>query len=183
MKTILTICGALLLGLGLGLGLPTQAYAQFAADSGEPISGSSDQAQTMPGKVVLSGQVDIRQGSARLLADSTTFFLGDSGRLASANEALGDFERMEAVGNFFYITPEQEVTGRQAVYERATESFTVTGDVILLQGEDNVVTGERLVYNLKTQQAVVSGNCRGRRCGNSGRVNILIKNNDNQVGG
>jgi len=84
---------------------------------------------------------------------------------------------------FFYITPEQEVTGNQGVYEKARDSFTVTGNVILLQGSDNVVTGDRLVYNLSSNQATVTGNCRGRRCGDKGRVNILIKNNENGTTG
>jgi len=69
------------------------------------------------------------------------------------------------------------------IYAAEKNSFTVTGNVILLQGSDNVVTGDRLVYNLSSNQATVTGNCRGRRCGDKGRVNILIKNNENGTTG
>ncbi|WP_371396752.1 LptA/OstA family protein [Fretibacter rubidus] len=159
---------------------PLSAQAQFAANSSAPITGSSDRAEYSPGKIIFSGQVDIRQDNVRILSDEMTVFSGDRNRVVSANEAFEDVNRIEAVGNFFYITPDQEVTGAQGIYERAKDSFTVTGDVILLQGEDNVVTGDRLVYNLSTNQATVTGNCKGRRCGDKGRVNILIKNNDSQ---
>jgi len=79
------------------------------------------------------------------------------------------------MGDFYYITPEQEVRGNNGVYVQANNTFTVTGDVILLQGE-NVVTGDTLIYNLSTEEARVVGTCKGRRCGSKGRVKILLKN-------
>lgn len=163
--------------------VPLSAQAQFAANSKAPITGSSDKAEYAPGKIVFSGQVDIRQDDVRILSDEMTVISADRNRVVAADEAFQDVSRIEAVGNFFYITPEQEVTGRQGIYERSKDSFTVTGDVILLQGDDNVVTGDQLVYNLSTNQAVVTGTCQGRRCGNKGRVNILIKNTDNAAQG
>ena len=171
------------MAFGAALLLPLSAQAQFAANSKAPITGSSDRAEYSPGKIIFSGQVDIRQDDVRILSDEMTVLSADRNRVVSANEAFQDVDRIEAVGNFFYITPEQEVTGSQGIYERTKDSFTVTGNVILLQGEDNVVTGDRLVYNLSSNQATVTGNCRGRKCGNKGRVNILIKNNESQNGG
>lgn len=177
MKTIVMI-GAVAL---LALAIPTAAQAQFATNSNAPISGSADNVDYRAEMTVLSGQVDIRQADVRILADTMKVFSGPRrGTNTATDDAFGDIDRIEAVGNFFYITPDQEVTGQQGVYERVKDSFTVTGDVILLQGEDNVVTGDQLVYNLSTNQATVTGNCKGRRCGSQGRVNILIKNNDNQ---
>lgn len=177
MKTTLTLCAAALLVVAL----PLPAQAQFATNSNAPITGSADDVDYRAEVTVLSGQVDIRQADVRILADTMKVFSGPRrGTNTATDDAFGDIERIEAIGNFFYITPEQEVTGQQGVYERVKDSFTVTGDVILLQGEDNVVTGDQLVYNLTTNQATVTGNCKGRRCGSAGRVNILIKNNDNQ---
>ena len=89
-------------------------------------------------------------------------------------------DRIEAIGNFFYLTPDQEVRGKKGVYEQATDTFTVTGDVILLQGPENVVTGNKLIYNLTNNQARVVGTCKGRKCGREGRVNILIKNSNTE---
>lgn len=155
--------------------LSSPAYAQFAADSNAPITGSSDSVDYQRDVTIFSGQVDIRQADVRILSDTMKVYSAND-VTGGTGETFGNIDRIEAIGNFFYITPEQEVKGEQGVYERAKDSFTVTGNVILLQGEDNVVTGDRLVYNLSNNQATVVGNCKGRRCGDKGRVNILIKN-------
>ena len=159
------------------LSLPSLAHAQFATNSRAPITGSADSGTYENNYFLLTGQVDIRQDDVRILAESVKVFGGSN----AGGEAFDDVSRMEAIGNFFYITPEQEVKGDQGIYERDKNNFTVTGNVILLQGEDNVVTGERLVYNLSNNEATVTGNCKGRRCGTKGRVNILIKNANTQA--
>ena len=159
------------------LALPSIAHAQFALDSNAPITGSSDSVDYQRDVSIFSGQVDIRQADVRILSDVMKVYSGNG---SSNGEAFGNVERIEAIGNFFYITPDQEVKGEQGVYERSKDRFTVTGNVILLQGEDNVVTGDRLIYNLTNNQATVTGNCQGRRCGDQGRVNILIRNTNNR---
>lgn len=150
----------------------SSAQAQFSPDSNAPINGAADSAVSEPGLTIFSGQVDVRQGDVRILSDTMKVYSGSS----NSTEAFDDVSKIEAIGNFYYLTPDQEVRGDRGVYERATDTFTVTGNVILLQGEDNVVTGDRLLYNLGDGQARVVGNCKGRRCGRKGRVSILIKN-------
>ena len=148
------------------------ANAQFSPDTNAPINGAADSAVSEPGLTIFTGQVDVRQGDVRILSDTMKVYSGGN----NTAEAFDDVSRIEALGNFYYLTPDQEVRGEKGVYERADETFTVTGNVILLQGEDNVVTGERLIYNLSSGQAKVVGSCKGRACGRKGRVSILIKN-------
>ena len=111
----------------------------------------------------------MRQADVRVLADQMKIFTR-----GGSNDPTDGITRIEADGNFYYITPEQEVKGSRGVYVGATETFTVTGDVVLLQG-DNVVTGNELIYDLRTDEAKVVGTCKGRKCGSTGRVRILIK--------
>jgi len=154
------------------------AQAQFSPDSNAPINGAADSAVSEPGLTIFSGQVDVRQGDVRILSDTMKVFSSSN----NSTEAFDDVSRIEAIGNFYYLTPEQEVRGKRGVYERASDTFTVTGDVILLQGEDNIVTGDTLIYNLNSSKAKVIGSCKGRRCGRKGRVSILIKNSGNTSG-
>lgn len=163
-----------LLGATFLMMMPLSAQAQFARNNNAPIDATADNILNSAGVTTLSGQVDVRQGGTRILADKMKIYSGGTG-VASATS---DISRIEATGNFYYITPEQEVKGDNGVYTQANDTFTVTGDVILLQGE-NVVTGTKLIYNLTTEEARVVGSCKGRRCGKQGRVNILIKNNSN----
>lgn len=156
------------------------ASAQFSTDSNAPIDASADSISYGEGMIKLAGQVDVRQGEVRILSDAMDIY---TGRQTSTDLDAKDFNKVVATGNFYYLTPEQEVRGQRGVYESETETFTVTGDVILLQGEDNVVTGDKLIYNLSTSEARIVGSCKGRKCGRKGRVHILIKNSGSQTRG
>lgn len=152
----------------------TPAHAQFSTNSNEPVTGSADDADYQAGLTVLSGQVDVRQGSTRVLADVMKIHSQDN--TGSGQGTFNNVDRIEALGNFYFLTPDQEVRGQQGIYERKTDTFTVSGDVILVQNDSNIVTGETLTYNLSDNSARVAGSCKGRRCGSNGRVSILIKN-------
>lgn len=147
------------------------AHAQFAQNSNAPTDATADSIVNSTGMTVLRGQVDVRQGETRILADEMRIYSASTGVAGST----GQISKIEATGNFYYLTPDQEVRGTDGLYIKSDNTFTVTGDVILLQG-DNVVTGSKLIYNLDTEEARVVGTCEGRRCGSNGRVNILIKN-------
>ena len=168
---------SLFVSLGL-LAVPSLSYAQFSTDSSASTLLDADQVYSDKGVFTLVGQADIRQGDVRLLADKVEIYTEDeSGGLISTSE----FTRVVATGNFYYITPEQEVRGNKGVYTSADESFVVTGDVVLLQ-DDSVVTGERLDYNLQTREAKVKGDCDGRKCPKGERVSILIRSTDTGQG-
>ena len=162
----------------LFLAVPSLSHAQFSTDSSAPTILDADDAFTEKGIITLVGQADIRQGDIRLLADKVQIYT--SGESAGLIGTSG-FERMEATGNFYYITPEQEVRGNKGVYTRANDSFVVTGDVVLLQ-DNSVVTGDRLDYNLTTREANVLGKCDGRKCRKGQRVSILIRSTDTVQG-
>ncbi len=173
MRSFLTLISAALVGL-----VPAQAFAQFSPDSSADTVLYADDTVSSNGVITLTGQADIRQGDVRLLADKIQIYTeGTGGGLVSTD----GFTRMIATGNFYYITPEQEVRGDKGVYTRDTESFIVTGDVVLLQ-DDSVVTGSRLDYNLSTRAAKVKGDCKGRSCAKEQRVAILIRSNNSAQG-
>lgn len=155
--------------------VPAIASAQFATNSGQDIELYADDIVSAQGVTTLTGQADIRQGDVRLLADKVKIFSNRAAGGAAVAAAASDISRVEATGNFYYLTAEQEVRGEKGVYVAQTDTFTVTGDVILLQG-GSVVTGTKLVYNVGTEQATVTSDCKGRKCGTSRRVSVLIKN-------
>jgi len=154
------------------------AQAQFAGNSKAPVEMTADEIQSQGRVTSLSGQVDVRQGDVRVLADRMQIFSSQQVRGGDAD----DIERVIARGNFYYLTPKQEVRGDQGVYESVADTFTVTGNVILLQGEDNIVTGERLIYDVSSESARIVGTCQGRKCGSRGRVKALLKNRGSQSG-
>ena len=158
--------------------LPFTAHAQFDTRSNAPTKITADLADYQSDRTILTGAVDVRQGDVRIIADKMTVFTTGAGGLNA-----GSFDKIIAEGNFYYLTSDQEVRGENGVYTKEDETFVVSGDVILKQADGNVVTGEKLYYNLETQSARVVGTCQGRKCGSTGRVNILIKNTNGVAGG
>ena len=69
---------------------------------------------------------------------------------------------MEAEGSVYYVTPEQRVRSNKAVYEANTDTITMTGDVVAVQGQ-NVLSGDRMVFNTKTGQGQVMGGGKGSK--------------------
>jgi len=160
------------------LSIASPALAQFSPNNSGPTSIDADTGYIAADNIFrLEGQVDVRQGETRILSDKMDIYTKGS----ASNLTSGNFERVIATGNFYYLTPDQEVRGDKGVYEKSTETFTVTGNVILVQSDDNVVTGDRLVYNLTTNEARIAGTCKGRKCGRKGRVRILIKNSGTTI--
>ena len=158
--------------------LPIAAHAQFDTRSNAPTKITADSADYQSDRTILTGAVDVRQGDVRIIADKMTVFTSGAAGLNA-----GSFDRIIAEGNFYYLTSDQEVRGENGVYTKENETFVVSGDVILKQADGNVVTGDKLYYNLKTESARVVGTCNGRKCGATGRVNILIKNTSDGPGG
>jgi lipopolysaccharide export system protein LptA len=64
--------------------------------------------------------------------------------------------RIEAIGNVYFVTPDQTIRGDRAVYTPGDNLVVMTGDVIVTQGQ-NVMTGGRLTYNTETQAVTMAG--------------------------
>jgi lipopolysaccharide export system protein LptA len=142
---ILTLAAALTLVF-----LPTMGDAQTRPNSSDqPISFGADAGEYVGDTVTLRGRAELIQGDNRLRADTVT-------GLSQTGES-----RIEASGNVYFVTPDQTIRGDRAIYTTADDTIVVTGDVILTQGQ-NVLTGSRLVYNVRTQSARIEAAGQGR---------------------
>ena len=132
------------------LALPTMGDAQTRPNSSDqPISFGADAGEYVGNTVTLRGRAELIQGDNRLRADTVS-------GLNQTGESL-----IEASGNVYFVTPEQTIRGDRAVYTTANDMIVVTGDVILTQGQ-NVLTGSRLTYNVRTQSARIEAAGQGR---------------------
>lgn len=160
----------------MAFGASVPAQAQFALGGGDvPTKIDADKADYKGRVTVLTGQVQVQQGDVRILADRMDVYRTDLG-----GGKLGPIDRIDATGNFFYITPSEKVKGEKGVYEEAKGVITITGDVVLEDSSGNVGTGKKLIYNLESKEAVMQGDCKGRAC-RSGRVEILIPGTGGQL--
>ncbi|MEE2565225.1 LptA/OstA family protein [Hyphobacterium marinum] len=145
--------------------LALAALAMFAASAeaqigrqGGPMDITSDRLEVIDAesRAIFSGNVDAAQGDTRLRADEIQVFFDQNSRsAASAASGFGEVQRVIATGEVFYVTPEEVARGDRAVYQIATETITMTGNVVLTRGE-NVITGSCLVADLATGRSQVN---------------------------
>jgi lipopolysaccharide export system protein LptA len=148
--TTLALAALVAPGLSGAQTAPGGAPATGLGASGQPLAYGADGGEVTPTGLALRGRAEVTQGGNRLRADSI-----------NAARSNGDITSVEATGNVYFVTPEQTIRGDRAVYTLSNAEVVVTGDVILTQGK-NVLTGGRLVYNVRTQTARMDASSNGR---------------------
>jgi lipopolysaccharide export system protein LptA len=101
---------------------------------------------------VWTGKVEASQDQMRLRADQLNVY----GHKSGAKSCSGDFDRIEATGNVFYVTPEIKARGDKAVYLASNETVTITGRVVV-SSEQGVTETNRLILNVNTNEARMGG--------------------------
>jgi lipopolysaccharide export system protein LptA len=148
--------GAMLVALALaGAG---GAYAQIA-NSDEPVEVTADRVEALrsDGRAVYSGNVNATQGITQIKSDTLTIVCArPAGRGQPADNACGEIEQMIAEGNVFYTTPEEKIRGDRAEYDYRSDTITITGDVIMSRGDEGVIRGTRLIYDVAAGRATVT---------------------------
>jgi lipopolysaccharide export system protein LptA len=140
------------------------AQAQIQGDA--PIDVSADEFESLDaqGLAIYRGAVEAVQGQTRLrCSELRVQFAPRRGGAPSApgvGGGTGELQRMTCTGPVYYVTPTQTARGDNAVYEAGPEIITVTGNVVITQGE-NVATADRAVINTRTNDARLESNNRG----------------------
>jgi len=108
-------------------------------------------------KLVYSGSVIVTNGPSTLKASRLTIFLDGKGAGTEAGAASNDrVKHIDAEGPVTLVSKDQIGTGDHGSYDKAENRVLLTGNVTLTQG-DNVVKGERLVYDVASGMATVQG--------------------------
>lgn len=148
---------AMLLGLGPALAQDTAIRLGRSMQlSGQPLEVTADSLEVdqRTGASVFTGNVLAVQGDLRITAGSV--------RIEYAAAASGSGQRVQrllADGGVTLVTPEEAVEARQAVYALPQGALEMTGDVMLVQGQ-NVLSGQRFVADLNAGTGQMSGRVR-----------------------
>ena len=122
------------------------------------IAGDELEVQNKQCVSIWRGKAEALQGQARLRADVIrAIFATKPGSGGSGTGACGDLLRMEAEGSVYYVTSkDQRVRGDNGVYDAQSDTVTLTGDVVAVQGQ-NVLRGTRMVFNTQTGEGHMVG--------------------------
>jgi len=170
-------------GLALAAGLGVCAQAQIAPSSNGPIDITADNGTLVNStcEATWSGAAEALQGNSRLRADVIRAFLKKKPPTGANQTDCGTTERIEADGNVFYVTPDQVAHGDHAVYLADADQIVLTGNVIVVQNNKNVVRGDKMTIQVSTRHVTIDSAARGR--GTPGRVRGVFYPNQSGAGG
>jgi lipopolysaccharide export system protein LptA len=140
-----------------------------------------------------SGNVRVVQGDTTMKCQTLVVFYGQEIGIAEDKEAATspagpkpapltsaqNIRRIEAHGGVTVVSKDQNATGDLGVYDLASKTITLTGNVVVSQGA-NVIHGERVVVDTTTGNARVESSTAGAA---PSRVRALIVPNSGQNGG
>ncbi len=128
------------------------ALGGISADPSLPVEVSADSLSVDQdsGRAVFEGGVVIGQGDLRIAAGRVEVIYAD---------ATGGIARLLASGGVTFVTETEAAEARDADYNIAEGTLTLTGDVILTQGA-SALSAERMVVNLATGTARMEGRVR-----------------------
>jgi len=188
-------------------GPPVQSLLQGGQDKDQPvqIEAASLEVRDKNKMATFSGDVQVVQGDTTMKCQKLVVFYGQEVGIAqkeagSAQNAPPDakpdtkpaaapagpkgaqnIRRIEARGGVTVITKDQNASGDLGVYDLISKTITLTGNVVVSQGQ-NVIHGERVVVDTVSGNARVESNNQGGGATPS-RVRALIQPNQGQNGG
>jgi lipopolysaccharide export system protein LptA len=167
--------------IAVGMAAVSPAAAQLARggnNSNAPIDLTADELEVTNAQClsVWRGSAEALQADARLRTDVLKIY-GTVGptKPGGNGPSCGATSRIEALGNVYYVTPLQRIRGDNATYDKASDLMVVTGDVVAVQGK-NVLRGQRMVIHVKTGEAQMQTDVKGRN--KPGRVRGVFYPND-----
>jgi len=182
-------------------GPPVQSLLQGGQDKDQPvqIEAASLEVRDKNKMATFSGDVQVVQGDTTMKCQKLVVFYGQEVGIAQKEAGQGgapapetkpalagpkgaqNIRRIEARGGVTVITKDQNASGDLGVYDLIAKTITLTGNVVVSQGQ-NVIHGERVVVDTVSGNARVESNNQGGG-GTPSRVRALIQPNQNQNGG
>jgi lipopolysaccharide export system protein LptA len=178
-----------------------QSLLQGGQDKDQPvqIEAASLEVRDKNKMATFSGDVQVVQGDTTMKCQKLVVFYGQEVGIAQKETGQGgapapdtkpalagpkgaqNIRRIEARGGVTVITKDQNASGDLGVYDLIAKTITLTGNVVVSQGQ-NVIHGERVVVDTVSGNARVESNNQGGG-GTPTRVRALIQPNQNQNGG
>jgi lipopolysaccharide export system protein LptA len=146
------------------LAFAVPAAAQLATNSDAPVDVTADELEVINNacQATWRGNAEALQDNTRLRANVLRIFnTPGAAKPGARTPSCGALARMEAEGSVYYVRPQQRVRADSAVYEAGSETITLVGAVVAVQGQ-NVLRGDRMVVNTQTGQGQMQGSAKGR---------------------
>jgi lipopolysaccharide export system protein LptA len=159
---------------------PPNALQGFSQNRDKPvqIEAATLEVRDKDKVATFSGDVRVKQGDTGMRCRSLVVFYEQNGEagngkaMQAASPGPGGqqrIKRLEAHGSVVVTQKEQTATGELGVFDMKTNTVTLTGNVVMTQGQ-NVLRGDRLVVDLTSGVSRVESGKNGQ-----GRVQGLFQ--------
>jgi lipopolysaccharide export system protein LptA len=191
----LSLCAVMAVLLASAAGPPVQSLLQGGQDKDQPvqIEAASLEVRDKNKTATFAGDVQVVQGDTTMKCQKLVVFYGQEVGIAQGGAPAPDakpaatlagpksaqnIRRIEARGGVTVITKDQNASGDLGVYDLLAKTITLTGNVVVSQGQ-NVIHGERVVVDTVSGNARVESNNQGGGATPS-RVRALIQPSQGQ---
>ena len=176
----LVVPGAILHAQPVSKG-PPNALQGFSQNRDQPvhIEAATLEVRDKDKVATFSGDVKVKQGDTSMRSKSLLVFYEQGGEEADKGKTLQaatpgpggqqKIKRLEARGGVVVTQKEQTATGDLGIFDMKTNTVTLTGNVIMTQGQ-NVLRGDRLMVDLTSGVSRVESGKSG-----TGRVQGLFQ--------
>ena len=128
------------------------AHAQMGG-SGDAVEVKGDNLEYFQadGRAIYTDNVLVTQGGAQLTTDKLTVICARAEAPAGERQEAQPCEEIRqlvAENNVLYTAPDLKIRGDRAEYDYPTDTIVITGDVIMARGNEAVIRGTRIVYNV-----------------------------------
>ncbi len=148
MKTV-TVTVAVAVAIAIAV---APAVAQIGqSDAPIEITSESSEYLQKEGRGVWIGNVKAVQSNSVVTTDKLTAVCS-----RAASDECEEIRMMIAEGNVVYNAPEVKIRGDRAEYDYDSDTITITGDVISSRGNEGVVRGTKIVYNVGEGRVVIT---------------------------
>jgi lipopolysaccharide export system protein LptA len=130
----------------------------LAVQSDLPVSIDADKLEVFDDRqmALFSGNVKLRQGEVSMQTSSLEVYYS-----GGARQQQGSITRLEAKGKVLVNSEDQTATGDRAVFDVASRTIRILGNVVLSQGQ-NVIRGNELVVDLASGRSRLVANRTGQ---------------------
>jgi lipopolysaccharide export system protein LptA len=179
---------------------PVSSLIQGGGNQDQPvkIDAASFEVRDKNKMATFSGDVQVVQGDTTMKCQKLVVFYGEEFGIAQqpGNELkppqpkpdapkgnnAQNIRRIEARGGVTVVTKDQSASGDLGVYDLQQKTITLTGNVVVSQGQ-NIIHGERVVVDTVSGNAKVEAGTQGSGAATPGRVRALIQPSGQNGGG
>ncbi len=162
-----TVCGLLLAGMGTSLAQTSSTGLKLSGD--KPIQIESDRLEVHQDEnvAIFTGNVSVVQGPTLLKSGRMKVYYvkddkaGSDSGGSSAMTGASGIDHIEVDEKVYIKSEDQVATGDKGSFDMKTEVLVLSGDKVVLTQGPNVLVGCKLTVQMKTGLAQVEG-CGGR---------------------